>query len=67
MFKSIAFAASVAAISFMATPSIAEDYPDITLRMAHPLPESWPAVQWDKWWAEEVARRSDGKIKIEIF
>ncbi len=35
--------------------------------MAHPLPESWPAVQWDKWWAEEVTRRSDGKVKIEIF
>lgn len=67
MFKIIAFAASMAAISLISTPTIAEDYPDVTLRMAHPLPESWPAVQWDKWWAEEVTRRSEGKIKIEIF
>ena len=67
MFKSFAFAASFAAIAFTATSSIAEEYPEVTLRMAHPLPESWPAVQWDKWWAEEVTRRSGGKVKIEIF
>lgn len=67
MFKSIALAVSVAAIAVTATETIAQEYPDITLRMAHPLPETWPAVQWDKWWAEEVTRRSGGKIKIDLF
>ncbi|WP_050930058.1 TRAP transporter substrate-binding protein DctP [Aestuariivita boseongensis] len=67
MFKSAARFAGAAVLSLLAFQATAEEYPDVTLRMAHPLPESWPAVQWDKWWAEEVTRRSDGKIKIEIF
>lgn len=50
-----------------ASAAFAQDYPNLSLRMAHPLPETWPAVEWDKWWAEEVERRSDGKIKIEVF
>ncbi|MDX5356292.1 MAG: TRAP transporter substrate-binding protein DctP [Rhodobacterales bacterium] len=45
----------------------AQDYPDLSLRMAHVLPQTWPAVEWDAWWAEEVARRSNGKIRIEVF
>ena len=67
MFKSVTRAAGAAVLSLLAFQATAQDYPDVTLRMAHPLPESWPAVQWDKWWAEEVTRRSDGKVKIEIF
>jgi TRAP-type C4-dicarboxylate transport system substrate-binding protein len=67
MFKSVVRMAGVAMVSMLAFQATAEDYPDVTLRMAHPLPESWPAVEWDKWWAEEVTRRSDGKVKIEIF
>jgi len=67
MFKTVARVAGAAVLSLLAFQATAEEYPDVTLRMAHPLPESWPAVQWDKWWAEEVTRRSDGKVKIEIF
>ncbi|MGY6633871.1 MAG: TRAP transporter substrate-binding protein DctP [Alkalilacustris sp.] len=50
----------------LAAPAMA-DYPNMSLRMAHPLPETWPAAEWDKWWAEEVERRSDGAIRIEVF
>lgn len=50
----------------VALPAAAE-YPEMNLRMAHPLPETWPAVEWDAWWAEEVERRSDGNISIDIF
>lgn len=50
----------------LAVPALA-DYPQMSLRMAHPLPETWPAAEWDKWWAEEVTRRSDGAIRIEVF
>lgn len=51
----------------LALPGFAQDYPSLNLRMAHPLPETWPAAEWDKWWAEEVGRRSQGRINIEIF
>ncbi|APE42398.1 hypothetical protein BOO69_02435 [Sulfitobacter alexandrii] len=55
-------------MGLLATTQVAaQDYPSLSLRMAHPLPETWPAVSWDKWWAEEVERRSGGKIDIEIF
>lgn len=70
MFNKIARVAQIAVVSLIALQSshaAAQDYPEVTLRMAHPLPESWPAVQWDKWWAEEVTRRSSGKVKIDIF
>ncbi|WP_181711234.1 TRAP transporter substrate-binding protein DctP [Roseovarius sp. TE539] len=67
MLNRIFRATSAIAIALMAQQATAEDYPNVTLRMAHPLPESWPAVQWDKWWAEEVERRSDGAVKVDIF
>ncbi|GAB5470197.1 MAG: hypothetical protein Kilf2KO_32270 [Rhodospirillales bacterium] len=60
-------AAVAAALGLAASPALAEDYPSLSLRMAHPLPEVWPGVEWDKWWAEEVSKRSGGKIEIEIF
>lgn len=65
MFKRLIAATSLS-LAF-AVPAAAQDYPQMTLRMAHPLPETWPAVEWDKWWAEEVERRSDGNIEIKIF
>lgn len=67
MLNSFLRIAGAAAIAAFAQQAAAEEYPDVTLRLAHPLPESWPAVQWDKWWAEEVERRSGGAVKIEMF
>jgi TRAP-type C4-dicarboxylate transport system substrate-binding protein len=43
------------------------DYPNMSLQLAHPLPQTWPAAEWDSWWAEEVERRSDGNISVQIF
>ncbi len=60
-------AALVFACGLAAIPAQAEDYPSLSLRMAHPLPQSWPGVEWDQWWAEQVEERSGGKIDIEIF
>ena len=39
----------------------------MSLKMAHPLAQTFPGAEWDKWFAEEVERRSGGKIKIQIF
>jgi TRAP-type C4-dicarboxylate transport system substrate-binding protein len=62
-----AAAAVSAGAAFAALPALAADYPEMSLRMAHPLPQSWPGVEWDLWWAEQVEERSGGKIDIEIF
>lgn len=51
----------------MSMPATAQDYPKMKLRMGHYLPASTTQGQIDKWWAEEVEKRSGGKIKIEIF
>ena len=63
-FHTLAVAASLALAGSVAH---AQDYPEMSLRLAHPLPETWPGVEWDKWWAEQVSERSGGKIDIEIF
>lgn len=55
---------AVLAISF---PAQAQEYPTLNLKMAHPLAQTYPAAEWDKWFADEVERRSGGKIKIQIF
>ena len=60
-------AAAILAAGLAATPVDADEYPSISLRMAHPLPQSWPGVEWDQWWAEQVEERSGGNIDIEIF
>ncbi|WP_436638735.1 TRAP transporter substrate-binding protein DctP [Microbaculum sp. FT89] len=59
--------ALTACLAYTAATANAQEYPDLDLRLAHPLPETWPGVEWDKWWAEQVTERSGGKIKIEIF
>ncbi|WP_188574921.1 C4-dicarboxylate TRAP transporter substrate-binding protein (plasmid) [Tistrella bauzanensis] len=50
-----------------ATSGWAEEYPAMTLNMAHYLPETYAGVEWERWWADQVAERSDGAITIEIF
>jgi len=70
MFKFIArlAGAGVAAATLLAAPAAhAQEFPKLNLRMAHPLPQTWPGVEWDKWFAEEIERRSKGNIRIQIF
>lgn len=55
------------AVMAMTLPAHAQEYPTLNLKMAHPLAQTFPAAEWDKWFAEEVERRSGGKIKIQIF
>ena len=47
-------------------PLQAQDFPSLSLKMAHPLAQTFPAAEWDKWFAEEIERRSGGKIKIQM-
>lgn len=46
----------------------AEEYPEMNLKMAHALPETYVQSQEaDKWFFNELERRSGGKIKVQIF
>lgn len=68
VFKAIAMTGAMTGLlAGFAGGAMAQDYPSLSLRLAHPLPETWPAAEWDAWWAEEVTRRSGGKIQIELF
>src|SRR4030095_1137352 len=40
---------------------------ELDLRFADFLPATLPQMQVDQWFADELARRSNGKIKIKIF
>ncbi len=59
--------ATAAAIIAGVPAANAQEYPKLNLKMAHPLAQTWPAAEWDKWFAEEIERRSKGNIKIQIF
>ena len=50
-------------------PSIGrgEEYPTINLRFAHAFPPTVIFSKIDQWFADEIEKRSNGKIKIKIF
>ncbi len=46
----------------------ANEYPEMSLKMAHSLPETFVQSQKaDKWFFEELEKRTGGKIKTQIF
>lgn len=57
------------ALGLLALPATAaaQDYPEVNLRFAHFLTPNFPGAQVDQWFADEIAKRSDGNIQIEIF
>lgn len=57
-----------AVIGLGAGAARAEDYPEMNLKLAHSLPETYVQSQEaDQWFANEIEKRSGGKIKIQIF
>jgi TRAP-type C4-dicarboxylate transport system substrate-binding protein len=66
---SFAFVSAAAlALGMLTAPSLqAQEYPAMNLRFAHYLPATPAGSVVDKWFADEVQRRSNGKIKIQIF
>ena len=58
--------ATVAALAFAGFAQ-AQEYPEMTLKIAHFVPANITGSKIDKWFADEVKRRSGGKIKIHIF
>lgn len=67
--RSLGFAALIALISWPggAASTRADQYPSMTLKLAHFVPANWTGSKVDQWFADEVNKRSGGKIKIQIF
>lgn len=62
---SVAFAVSAGLLA--AAPATAQDYPELDLKLGHFLPATFSQANWDQWWADEVGKRSGGKINVEVF
>lgn len=62
MRKFICMALSTAAVALGAASALAQD-----VRFANFLPASLTQVQVDQWFADELERRSGGKVKMKIF
>jgi len=69
MFKKLTVTAlSALALSFGTAPvALAEDYPKMSLRMAHAFPAGWAQTKVDQWFADEIRKRSNGNIRINIM
>lgn len=65
--KRILGAALAALTVFWGAGAGAQDYPEMKLRMGHFLPATFAEADQDQWFADEISRRSGGKINIEIF
>ena len=63
IWKSLMAAAAIA----LATPAIAQDYPEMTLRYSSNIPEVVNTSKIDLFFSSEIAKRSGGKIKIQHF
>jgi TRAP-type C4-dicarboxylate transport system substrate-binding protein len=63
----IGLSAGVVMPLLIALGAAAAEYPEMKLRYAHFLTPSFPGSQVDQWFADEIKKRSGGKIEIEIF
>lgn len=67
-FRSISTGAAMAlALAAVSAPAMAEEYPRMSLRVAHAFPSNWAQTEVDQWWADEISARSDGQIRINMM
>lgn len=59
--------AGLVAVGTSAPAAADGDYPRMRMRMAHAFPAGWVQTKVEQWWAEDINRRSGGKIKIDIL
>lgn len=59
--------ASAVALALSSVAALATDYPQMNLRMAHFGPKVFVQSGIDQWFADEIERRSAGRIKVRIF
>lgn len=51
----------------LGSPAMAQDYPELSIRMAHFVPSTAANAEWEQWWVDQVQERSGGKISVKIF
>ncbi|QIE55924.1 TRAP transporter substrate-binding protein [Pikeienuella piscinae] len=64
--KRLALGAGVL-LGLSAAPALAQDYPEMEMKFGHPYAESHPLAQGAQMFADKIAERTDGKIKINVF
>lgn len=66
---SVNLKATICAIALVVCGGLAQadEYPKIKMKMGHFLPATFAQADVDQWFADEVKRRSNGAIEIEIF
>lgn len=55
------------AMLFGQTAAAQDDIPEMTLRWAHFAPDAWGSAQAEQLFADEIEKRTDGKVKIEFY
>jgi TRAP-type C4-dicarboxylate transport system substrate-binding protein len=60
-------ALAMTAVIAIGGQSVAEDYPEMDLRFANFVPESNPTSKADIFVAEELTKRTNGKIKVTMY
>lgn len=65
--KLFRLAAASAALAAAAGGAIAQEYPKMTLRFGHFLPATMPGSTADQWFADQLAKRTNGNITMQIF
>jgi TRAP-type C4-dicarboxylate transport system substrate-binding protein len=58
---------SLVVLLLAGVPARGQEYPDISIRFGHTFPPTVSFSRIDQWFAEEMERRSGGRIKIKIF
>lgn len=58
-----------AGVGVLATPAVlqAQEIPQMNMRWAHFAPAAWGSCQADQLFADEVQRRTNGRVRIQIF
>jgi len=60
--------AMVSAMTLLAAGGAsAQEYPKMNLRFAHFLPATMPGSTVDQWFADQLAKRTNGQITMQIF
>lgn len=66
-FGAKAAAVSLSALLLSVSGSYADEYPEMTFRSAQIQPPTGFLSESHQWWADELEKRTNGKVKVEIF
>lgn len=60
-------ASALAVASLLGTPTLAVSQESVTIRLTSPVPRGPAHVEAIQWWADEVAKRSEDRVKFQTF